>query len=174
MGNPAAAERPARPRHGARRIGAVALVCRAAHTDAGEGYFREALEISEQICDSGAQVKLHSFLGAGALEKGQLEDALVHYLVSAKLRGDKVDQWFSGIGLLRCYAALGQMDQCDSEAAKLLLLSARDADGARHKDLSADDGVPPDCKPQLRQALQNCSAKPYGPSVKRLREQLGL
>ena len=53
------------------------------------------------------------------------------------------------------------MDQCDSEAAKLL-------------DLLADDGVPSDCKPQLRQALQSCSAKPCGPSVKRLREQLGL
>ena len=56
----------------------------ARNIDAAEGCFRDALEISEQICDSGAQVKLRSFLGACALEKGQVEDALAHYLVSRK------------------------------------------------------------------------------------------
>lgn len=129
--------------------------------DAAEPYFREALEISEQICDSGAQVKLHSFLGACALEKGQPEDALAHYSLSAKLRGDRVDQWFSGIGLMRCCAALGRIEQCDAEAAKLL-------------DLLTDEGPPPDCKPLLRQALQAGSAGPSGPSMKRLRDRLRL
>jgi hypothetical protein len=130
-------------------------------TAVAEGYFREALEVSEQICDSGAQVKLHSFLGGCSLEKGQIEDALAHYTVSAKLRGDTVDQWFSGIGLMRCYAALGQVDRCDAEAEKLL-------------DLPTEGGLPSDCEPLLRHALQECPANSSGAAVKRLRQQLGL
>ena len=128
--------------------------------DTAQRYFQEALEISEQICDSGAQVKLNSFLGACALEKGQAEEAMKYYSESAKLRGDRVDQWFSGIGLMRCFEALGRMDEFDAEAAILA-------------DLLKDEGPPPDCNPLLRQTLQNGPAKTCGPSVKRLRKQLG-
>ena len=65
--------------------------------------FAQNLEISEAIGDIIAQVKMHSLLGACALENGDLEQALAHYQRSWELAGDPIDQCFAAIGLLRCH-----------------------------------------------------------------------
>ncbi len=127
---------------------------------AAKCYFAESLKISEQICDRVAQVKLHSFLGGCFLETDGAAEALAHYKDSAKLGGDRVDQWFSGIGLLRCYAKLGQDEEFETEAGKL-------------QQLLNDEGVPADCRDLLRDALQGRSGPRRSAAVEALLAALG-
>ncbi len=70
---------------------------------AAERYFHESLDMAEAINDTIAQVKMHSLLGACAMERGDHQPALAHYLRSWELARDPIDRCFAAIGLLQYY-----------------------------------------------------------------------
>ncbi len=125
---------------------------------AAENYFQRSLEISEAIGDVSPQVKMHSLLGACALEKAQkcdLEQALAHYQQSWELAGELIDRCFAAIGLLRCYQGQDRPDQFDAIAQQLL-------------DLLHGERIPADCESQLQAVLEACPAESRGEAVRKL------
>jgi tetratricopeptide (TPR) repeat protein len=124
---------------------------------AAEQYFRRSLEISEAIGDVMAQVKMHSLLGACALEKAALEPALAHYQRSWELAGDASDGCFAAAGLLCCYQRPDRLDQFQRVAQELL-------------DRLQGAKVRFDCAGPLRAVLDACPAESRSQSVRKLRE----
>jgi tetratricopeptide (TPR) repeat protein len=120
-----------------------------------EKYFQRNLEISEAIGDIIAQVKMRSLLGACALEKDDLEQALTHYQRSWELAGDPIDRCFAAVGLLRCYQRQNRPDQFESMAQQLLGLLEREK-------------IPFDCESQLQAVLKTCPVKSRGEAVRKL------
>jgi tetratricopeptide (TPR) repeat protein len=122
---------------------------------AAEKHFQQNLEISEAIDDIIAQVKMHSLLGACALEKGDLEQALTHYQRSWELAGDPIDRCFAAVGLLRCYQLQNRPDQFEGMAQQLL-------------GLLQGEKIPIDCESQLQAVLKSCPVKSRGEAVRKL------
>ncbi len=122
---------------------------------AAEKHFEQNLEISEAIGDIIAQVKMHSLLGACALEKDDLVRALAHYERSWRLAGDPIDRCFAAVGLLRCYQRQNRPDQFEGMAQQLLGLLEREK-------------VPFDCESQLQAALKTCPEEFRSEAVREL------
>ena len=120
IGQGAAVGRPPRDGHGHRRIGPAAWYHEPKNTAEAGTHFRQNLEISEAIGDITAQVKMHSLLGACALEKCAAEQALAHYQRSLELAGDLIDRCFAAAGLLRCHQQLKRREQFEDTAQRLL------------------------------------------------------
>jgi len=110
---------------------------------AAEKHFERNLEISAAIGDIIAQVKMHSLLGACALERGDLEQALMHYQRSSDMAGDPIDRCFAAVGLLACYQRQNRPDQFAVVAQQLL-------------ELLDHEKIPPDCESQLQAVLKTC------------------
>ena len=103
--------------------------------------------MADAIHDIVAQVKMHSLLGACALEKGELQPALTHYQRSWELAGDPIDRCFAAIGLLHCYQRQNCPDQFEAAAHQLL-------------EVLPGGKIPPDCQGPLRRR-----SKPAPPSL---------
>ena len=124
---------------------------------AAENYFGRSLEISEAIGDIIGQVKMHSLLGACALEKDDLPRALAHYERSWELAGDTIDRCFAAIGLLRCYQRQKCPDRFEDIAQQLL-------------GLLQSEKIPVDCEAPLRAVLEGCSPESKSEAIGKLRE----
>jgi hypothetical protein len=120
-----------------------------------EHYFTRNLEISEAIGDIMAQVKMHSLLGACALEKDDDVQALAHYQRSWELAGDPGDRYFAAVGLLRSYQREDRPDQFEGIAQKIL-------------DLLNREKIPAECQSQLQAVLKTCRVESRGEAVKAL------
>jgi tetratricopeptide (TPR) repeat protein/uncharacterized protein (DUF1778 family) len=120
-----------------------------------EPFFRQNLEISEAIGDLTAQVKMHSLLGACALEKAAVEQGLAHYQRSLELAGDPIDRCYAAAGLLNCYQRQQRFDQFEPMARHIL-------------DWVGGDKIPPDCSGQLSAVLAKCPGEHYGEAVRQL------
>ena len=138
-------------------LGRLEWYTEAKNIGAAETYFEQNLEISEAIGDIIAQVKMHSLLGACALEKGALPQALAHYQRSWELAGDPIDRCFAAIGLLHCYQRQNRPDQVEDMAQRLLGLLDREK-------------IPADCRDQLQAALETCPVESRGTALRRLGE----
>ncbi len=117
--------------------------------------FEQNLEISEAIGDIIAQVKMHSLLGACALETGDLEAALTHYQRSWELAGDPIDRCFAAAGLLCCHLRQNRPDEFEGVAQQLLGLFDREK-------------IPFDCAIQLQAVLKACPLESRSETVKKL------
>jgi hypothetical protein len=115
------------------------------------------LAISEAIGDIIAEVKMHSLLGACALEKDDLQQALAHYQRSWELAGDLIDRCFAAVGLLRCYQRQNRPDQFEAMARQLLGLLEREK-------------IPFDCQGPLQAVFTTCPMEFRGETVRRLRD----
>jgi tetratricopeptide (TPR) repeat protein len=120
-----------------------------------EEYFTRNLEISEAIGDIMAQVKMHSLLGACALEKGDLDRALTHYRRSWDLAGDPGERYFAAVGLLWCYQRQDRPDRFEGMAQEIL-------------DLLNREKIPAECESQLQAVLKICCVESRGEAVKTL------
>ena len=122
---------------------------------AAERYFHESLDMAEAINDVVAQVKMHSLLGACALEKGDLQAALAHYQRSSELAGDPIDRCFAALGLLQCFQRQNCPDQFEAAAQQLL-------------NVLPGGKVPPDCQGPLQAVLEACPAESRGEAASKL------
>ncbi len=118
-------------------------------------HFERNLEISEAIGDVIAQAKMHSLLGACALEKGDLQQALSHYRRSWELAGDPIDRCFAAVGLLHGYQRQNRPEAFEDMAQQLL-------------GLLQDGKIPLDCEGQLRAVLETCPVESRGKAARRL------
>ena len=124
---------------------------------AAEKHFAKNLEISEAIGDIIAQVKMHSLLGACALEKDDLEQALRHYQRSWELGGEPIDRCFAAAGLLRCYQRQNRPEPFDGIAQQFL-------------DLLDRENIPIDCEGQLQAVVKTCPVESRDEAVRKLWE----
>jgi hypothetical protein len=122
---------------------------------AAERYFHESLDMAEAINDVVAQVKMHSLLGACALERGDLQPSLTHYQRSWELARDPIDRCFAAIGLLQCYRRQNRPDSFEAMAQQLL-------------DLLQGKKIPPDCQAPLQKVLEACPAESRGEAAREL------
>jgi hypothetical protein len=120
-----------------------------------ERRFRQNLEISEAIGDITAQAKMHSLLGACALEKSSVDEALTHYERSLELAGDLNDRCFAAAGLLRCYQRQQRIDRFEATARRL-------------SEWFGNDKIPLDCKNQLLAVLTPCRGERGSEAVRQL------
>jgi tetratricopeptide (TPR) repeat protein len=136
-------------------LGRLEWYAEAKNVATAEKHFERNLEISEAIGDIIAQVKMHSLLGACALENGDSDQALTHYQRSWELAGDSIDRCFAAVGLLRCYQLQNRPDQFEDMAQQLLGLLEREK-------------IPSDCESQLQAVLKTCPVKSRGEAVRKL------
>jgi tetratricopeptide (TPR) repeat protein len=120
-----------------------------------EQRFRQNLEISEAIGDITAQVKMHSLLGACALEKSAVEQALSHYQRSLELADDLIDRCYAAVGLLQCHQRQQHLEQFEATAQSLLGWIGRDA-------------IPPDCRNPLLAVLTTCAGEHSSAAIRQL------
>ena len=136
-------------------LGRLEWYTEAKNVAAAKKHFEQNLEISEAIGDIIAQVKMHSLLGACALETGDLARALTHYQRSWELAGDPIDRSFAAVGLLWCHQRQNHPDQFEGMAQQLLGLLEREK-------------IPLDCKSQLQAVLKTSPLESRGETGRRL------
>jgi tetratricopeptide (TPR) repeat protein len=127
---------------------------------AAEQHFARNLELSEAIGDVIAQVKMHSLLGACALEKGDIEPAATHYRRSWELAGDPLDRVFACVGLLRCYQRQSRGEPFQAMLHELCELLRRVT-------------LPAECANPLRAVLESCPAESRSKEVEQLLDLVG-
>ena len=130
---------------------------------AARSHFQRALELYEAIGNVVGQVKMHSLLGACALETGDLPQALICYQRSWEMAADPIDSYYAAAGLLQCHRRQNQAERFANVVDSLLTLLRRQQDST-----GGAGEIPAECKQQLQAALTPCSGENGSESICRL------